>query len=329
MTPIVVNHLKKSFFTSPPITGSIFQRIKKYCVTSHNEILAVNNISFSIKAGERVAFIGPNGAGKSTTLKILTGIMKPTAGEVRVLGKDPAFYRRALGYHIGAVFGQRSQLWYHLPVLETLSLLAAIYDIPHAEHTARLKRLAQKFDIAHLLDRTVSQLSLGERMRCEIVASLLHKPTVLFLDEPTIGLDVNAKAIIRDLIRQESDEAKTTFLLTSHDTDDIEKVCDRVIVIDQGRILLDDSLINLKKNYIQKKLVTIVTEESTLSLEPIPGTAMVEQSPHHIKIEVDLTKQSIEKVMAKLLEQYTVKDLTVEAPPLETIIRMLYQHETL
>lgn len=327
MSTILVENLEKSFRSVIPEKGSWLQKIKGYLVPRHHHFKAVDKISFIVKPGERVAFIGPNGAGKSTTIKILTGIMVPTAGHVEVLGKIPSVHRRQLAYKVGAIFGQRSQLWYHLPVLETLELLAAIYDIPKIVYKARLKELADKFDIHRILMKPVRQLSLGERMRCELVASLLHKPAVLFLDEPTIGLDITAKTIIRDLIRRQSEEEGATVLLTSHDTDDIEKVCDRVIVIDHGKLLLEDTLSNLKTRYILKKMITVATEKERIEWE-YSGTTIVEQSPHHLKIEVDLTLLAVEQVVAALLKNTMIKDLTIEGPPLETIIQALYRNES-
>jgi ABC-2 type transport system ATP-binding protein len=323
MNAILVENLKKCFLTPLPPKGSFVQKIKNTLSPCYQTITAVNDISFQVQAGERVAFIGPNGAGKSTTIKILTGIMQATSGHVKVLGKNPAVDRKFLAYQIGAVFGQRSQLWYHLPVQETLTLLAAIYDIPAREYQQRLKILAEKFNVTPLLAKPVRQLSLGERMRCEIIASFLHKPAVLFLDEPTIGLDITAKAIIRDLIRKQSEQEGVTLLLTSHDTDDIEKVCDRVIIIDQGQLLLDNSLNNLKTQYIKKRVLSIITEEETVVWKK-PGILVLEQSPHHLKIEIDVAQHTVESVVTALLENYTLKDLTIEGPPLEAIIQMLY-----
>lgn len=326
MSAIVVENLVKCFFTALPAQGSPIQQIKNYLFPKYQSLTAVDHISFSVQPGERVAFIGPNGAGKSTTIKILTGIMHPTSGKVEVLGKIPGKQRKLLTYKIGAVFGQRSQLWYHLPVYETLSLLAAIYDIPQVEYKKRLDALAAKFDIQSLLHKPVRQLSLGERMRAEIVASFLHKPDVLFLDEPTIGLDITAKAIIRDLIRQQSEREGATILLTSHDTDDIEKVCDRVIIIDKGKLLLDDSLANLKTRYIRKKVITIATEEETILWEK-PGTTVLDRTKHQLKLEIDITQHAVESIVSYLIENYSIKDLTIEGPPLETIIQALYNHD--
>lgn len=324
-TAITVQNLKKYFFI-PDTKPKYRTSLKDLFLPKTRKLPAINDISFQVKPGERVAFIGPNGAGKSTTIKILSGIMQPSSGLVSVLGKNPNSDRKKLAYQIGAVFGQRSQLWYHLPVYETLELLAAIYDIPHTLFQKRLKELSEKFAIQNFLSKPVRQLSLGERMKCEIVASFLHNPSILFLDEPTIGLDITAKAIIRDLVRQQSIQQNATLLLTSHDTDDIEKVCDRVIIIDKGCILLDDSLINLKTRYIRKKVISIVTEEEKIDWRQITTPVEVlELTPHHLKIELDITKYTVEKLISELLETFIIKDLTIESPALETIIQSLYQ----
>ncbi len=264
---ISVENLGKDFLIPHRRGSSFFNRLQDYCLPKYQTITAVDNINFSVQEGERVAFIGPNGAGKSTTIKILTGIMQPSRGEVKIMGQTPAKDRHSLCFKIGAVFGHRSQLWFHLPVYETFHLLSAIYEIPSQDYQYRLNSLIKKFEIEPFLQKPVRQLSLGERMRCEVVASFLHKPSVLFSDEPTIGLDINAKSIIRDLVREESVQDGTTLLLTSHDTDDIEKVCDRVIIIDHGKLLLDDSLNDLKTRYIKKKVLTILAEEETLTWE--------------------------------------------------------------
>lgn len=324
MKAILVENLVKNFKITQSQHRNFYYKFFNYFFPRYDIITAVDDISFEVNPGERVAFIGPNGAGKSTTIKILTGIMTASQGTVRVLGKKPDRDRKTLTYQIGAVFGQRSQLWYHLPVQDTLTLLAAIYDIPDSEFCRRLKDLSEEFEITSLLKKPVRTLSLGERMRCEIVASFLHKPKVLFLDEPTIGLDITAKAIMRDLIRKQSEEEGTTLLLTSHDTDDIEEVCDRVIIIDHGKLLLDDTLQNLKTQYIRKKVVTVATEEPEIDWFA-PGTEILEESQHHCKIEIDLNLRSVKEVVAALLEKYAVKDLTIEGPPLETIIHMLYR----
>jgi ABC-2 type transport system ATP-binding protein len=200
---------------------------------------AVAGVSFEIAAGERVAIIGPNGAGKSTTLKMLSGVLEPTAGAARVFGLVPWKERRALAYRIGVVFGQRSQLLGELPARDSFALLRRIYDQDERAFAERLGRLVEQFGLAELLDQPVARLSLGQRMRCEITASLLHAPQLLFLDEPTIGLDITAKAAIRDFVTEHARDEGRTVVLTSHDMRDIELVCERVIVINQGRIVVD------------------------------------------------------------------------------------------
>ena len=226
--------------------------------------IAVDRLSFSIAPGERVAFIGPNGAGKSTTLKVLAGILHPDAGEVRVLGLVPSRERRRLAFQIGTVFGQRSQLWYQLPPRDTFELLGRVYEIDRRQHRRRIDALTSVFEIGALVDTPVRQLSLGERMRCEIVASLLHSPRMLFLDEPTIGLDVSAKAVIRELLRTESERERVTLLLTSHDTGDMERVCTRAIVIHHGRLLWDGAIAELRRGYLKAKRITLWTEAEHL-----------------------------------------------------------------
>jgi len=287
------------------------------------DVVAVDGISFRIEPGERVAFVGPNGAGKSTTIKVLSGILHPTAGAARVLGMVPWQERARLAYRIGTVFGQRTQLWYHLPARDTFALLARIYDQDEAVHRRRLAELVDAFDVGRLLDTPVRQLSLGERMRCDLVASLVHAPQVLFLDEPTIGLDVTAKAIIRDLIRDASVRDGNTVLLTSHDTGDMERVCDRVLVIHQGRLLLDRPIADLRRTYIRRKVVTLLTAEERIAIA-LPGVEVKEEAPHRAVLEVDVAQTPIEAVVQAALKASRLRDLTVEDPPMEEIVQAIY-----
>lgn len=214
-----------------------------------SEVVSVDGVSFRVPEGQAVAFIGPNGAGKSTTIRMLTGILRPTSGDVRVLGLTPWKDRAKLAFHVGAVFGQRSQLWYHLPAGDTFDLLARVYNLSEREYRTRRELLVERFELQSFLDVPVRRLSLGQRMRAEVAASLLHKPRLLLLDEPTIGLDINARKRLRDLIREWNQEEGLTVFLTSHDTGDIESVAERVIVINHGRVVLDDSVSNLQKQY--------------------------------------------------------------------------------
>jgi len=247
MQPAVqLSRVSKSFCVRRARRGGMSARVRDLFRPLTQTVHAIDGLSFSIAAGERVAFIGPNGAGKSTTLKVLAGILRPDAGDVRVLGFVPSAERRRLAFHIGTVFGQRSQLWFQLAPRDTFELLGRVYEIDRRQHRRRVAMLIALFGLDALVDTPVRHLSLGERMRCEIVASLLHSPRLLFLDEPTIGLDVSAKAAIRDLLRTESEREGTTLLLTSHDTGDIERVCGRVIVINHGRLLWDGPVAALR-----------------------------------------------------------------------------------
>lgn len=320
---IRVENLFKSFQVSKTFSG-ILNSIKGVFSPQTSDIAVVKEISFSIQPGEAVAFIGPNGAGKSTTIKMLTGILHPTSGNVAVLGLIPWKDRHALGYEIGTVFGQRTQLWYHLPPLDTFFLLSKIYEIDAETYDKRLCDLVNLFEITCFLHKPVCQLSLGERMRCELVASLLHQPKILFLDEPTIGLDINAKLMIRGLLNKLSKEYGTTLFLTSHDTADIEQVCDRVIVLDQGSIITDSSLRELKKTYLKKKILTLVTEKESLFLN-LPGVRILENTPYHFSCEVDTAIIPIDKIIQETLKVTNLKDVTIEDPSMEEVIRLLYR----
>lgn len=321
-TAIKINNLSKTFIARDTFPG-IFGSIKGLFFAKNRELVAIKDLSFEIVAGERVAFIGPNGAGKSTTIKMLTGILHPSSGNVEVLGLIPWKDRHALGYQIGTVFGQRTQLWYHLPSSDTFDLLSKIYEIDPQIYKDRLQELISLFEIEHLLYKPVRQLSLGERMRCEIVASLLHKPKILFLDEPTIGLDINAKLMIRGLLNRLSKDHGTTLFLTSHDTADIEQVCDRVIVLDKGLIITDSSLKDLKKTYMKKKILTLVMDEEHLSLN-LSGIKVLENAHHHFICEVDVSSTPIDRVIQEALTLTTLKDITIEDPSMEEVIRLLY-----
>ena len=315
---IVVENLTKSFRVHPRIgLASLFKR------SEAREVMAVGGISFRIEPGERVAFIGPNGAGKSTTLKMLTGILTPTSGHAEVAGFVPWQERQKLAQRIGILFGQRSQLWYHLPVRDSLELIARIYGLDRHRGAARLSRLATTLAIGDLIDRPVAQLSLGQRLRCEIAAALMHAPPILLLDEPTIGLDVSAKASLRDHLIQLSAEEGTTILLTSHDTGDIERICERALVIDKGLLLLDQPLAALRARHLRHRLVTLMTEEENPVLD-LPGVALASREPHRASFAVDLDLASVERVVATALERFSVRDLAIENPPLDDVIRAIY-----
>jgi ABC-2 type transport system ATP-binding protein len=284
---------------------------------------AVDGVSFDIAPGERVAIIGPNGAGKSTTLKMLSGVLEPTAGEAQVLGHVPWRDRKALSYRIGVVFGQRSQLWGELPARDSFELLGRIYDQDEGVFSRRLGELGERFALAELMDQPVHRMSLGQRMRCEIAASLLHGPELLFLDEPTIGLDVTAKAAIRDFVREHARDHGLTVALTSHDTRDIELVCERVIVVNQGRIVVDQPTDQLRRRFLGRKVVTLQSAAPELRLD-IPGVTHRPSAQHTAVLEVDTAAVRIEQVIAAAFAHGGVEDVTIEDPPMEEVIHDIY-----
>ncbi len=286
-------------------------------------IEAVDGISFEIAARERVAIIGPNGAGKSTTLKMLSGILEPSSGTARVLDFVPWKQRRALAYRIGVVFGQRSQLWAELPARDSFALLRRIYDVDSATFARRQGALVERFGLGNLLDQPVQRLSLGQRMRCEIVASLLHAPTLLFLDEPTIGLDITAKAAIRDFIREHAGAEGQTVVLTSHDTRDIELVCDRVIVINEGRIVVDQPTGELRRRFLGHRLVSLRSAAPTIALD-LPGVTRRASEPHLSVFEVDTRTTRVDAVVQAALALGGIEDITIEDPPMEEVVRAIY-----
>jgi ABC-2 type transport system ATP-binding protein len=284
---------------------------------------AVVGVSFSVSQGERVAIIGPNGAGKSTTLKILSGVLQPSSGAVEVLGLTPWRQRRALAYGIGVVFGQRSQLWAELPARDAFALLRRIYDQDANTFRRRLGALTERFGLAGILDQPVRLLSLGQRMRCEIAASLLHGPKLLFLDEPTIGLDITAKAAIRDFIREQSRVGGLTVLLTSHDTRDIELVCERVIVINEGRIVVDQPVTELRRRFLGRKVITIQSAAPSVAVD-VPGVMRRPSEAHTTILEVDTAQVRIEQVIALALAQGGIDDVAIEDPPMEEVVHEIY-----
>jgi ABC-2 type transport system ATP-binding protein len=289
---------------------------------------AVRDVSFELDAGELVGYIGPNGAGKSTTIKMLTGILVPTSGSCTVNGIVPWADRQANGRQIGVVFGQRSQLYWDLPLVESFQLLRAIYNIPQPMYQHNLKEFTELLGLDEFMNTPVRQLSLGQRMRGDFAASMLHEPKVVFLDEPTIGLDVVAKESIRQFIARVNRDRGTTFILTTHDLADIEKLCERIILIDHGRKLFDGSIETIKQHYGRNRTLTadLACEDcGNISLST-PGARIVERNGPRIVIEFNRDAVRADELVVELAKHYELKDVTIAEPPLEAIIRGIYQH---
>ncbi|MFA5523105.1 MAG: ATP-binding cassette domain-containing protein [Tissierellales bacterium] len=322
MSIIQVSNLQKTFKVKTKKAG-LQGSIKSIFSPEYKEIQAVKSISFDVEKGEVLAFIGPNGAGKSTTIKMLTGILYPTSGDLSVLGLNPSKDRKKLSYRIGTVFGQKSQLWFHLPPIDSFNLLGRIYELEDEYLKKRISYLTELFEIDELLEIPVRKLSLGQRIRCEIAASILHNPEIIFLDEPTIGLDVVVKHKIRELITRLNKEEETTIFLTSHDAGDIEQMCKRVMIINHGEVVLDESVKNLKYNYLNQKIIEIKY------MEPveinIPNIKVLKHKEYAAKVEVDSSICDIDNVIGELMKIGKVADITISEPPMEDIISNIYQ----
>ena len=319
---IHVADLKKTF-TTYERGGSFREALLSLIIRKKKNIDAIKGISFDIEEGELVGILGPNGAGKSTTIKILTGILHPTSGSVDVMGFVPWKERKKYVRNIGAVFGQKSQLLWDIPPLDSFCLNQAIYRIPENEFKKTLSEMIDMLDLTDLVRKPTRQLSLGERMKCEFIMAMLHKPPIVFLDEPTIGLDVIAKGKIRDFIHEQNKRG-TTFILTTHDLEDVEQLAKRVIVINHGEIVFDDSMENLKQHLGEKRTVHITTREK-ISLENTEGIEVRKQlSDYDIEVVIDLSVVKLNKFIQKVNEESKIRDMSVEGPELEQIIKKLY-----
>jgi ABC-2 type transport system ATP-binding protein len=323
---IRVSNLQKTFVVKRKTAG-LRGSLRALVRPDVHTVDAVRGINFEMEQGELVGFIGPNGAGKSTTIKILTGILHPTSGEAQVLGYVPWQQRQKLAYHIGTVFGQRPQLWYHLPAIDTFALFGKIYDLDDAEVRKRIAFLAEAFEIEDLLETPVRKLSLGQRMRCEVAASLLHHPRLLLLDEPSIGLDVVAKQRIRDTVRRMNELEGVGVLLTSHDTSDIEALCKRVIIVNHGQIVYQDRVSSLKRAYLTSKLVEVRYAGEVPPGFQVHGVEILKVGRYGVKLRFDTHQTPVEAVLSRLAEAGSLVDITISDPSLEEVIRTIYQEE--
>ncbi|MBI5814439.1 MAG: ATP-binding cassette domain-containing protein [Nitrospinae bacterium] len=287
---------------------------------------AVDGVSFSIKEGEFAGYVGENGAGKSTTIKILTGILTPTSGRASVAGIVPYENRIENSRNIGVVFGQRTQLWWDLPVEDSFDLLRSIYHVPQADYARNFRELSETLELAPLLRTPARKLSLGQRMRCDLAASLLHNPRVLFLDEPTIGLDIIAKDQVRKFLKRINAERKTTIILTTHDMDDIEALCERIIILDEGRIAYDGSTDRLKNLYAREKLLEVEFHDYYPDIAALPGARLVKSEANRKWIRFNPDETSVQSVISSLLANYQVKDIAIHEPTVEDVVKNIYSN---
>lgn len=323
---IIVTNLTKKF--SYQVKNPSSSWLRNLFSPETKEILAVSDISFSVKHGERIAFIGPNGAGKSTTIKMLTGILFPTSGQVNILGLDPTKDRKKLAYQIGTVFGQRSQLLPNLPLTDSLEFFGVMYDMSDEDIKKRIIELIKLFDLGSFIDQPVRKLSLGQRMRAEVAVSLIHRPKIILLDEPTIGLDVVAKKSLRDLLLKINKEENTTIFLTSHDVGDIEFLCDRTIIINHGVVIKDLPTQELSKTFVSEKYIDLVAEDIFENFPELPeGIRYSLKDKDKITVVVDIKKINVQDSIKKLLDLFVVEDIDVYNADLETVIRHIYERD--
>jgi viologen exporter family transport system ATP-binding protein len=329
-TPIYVRDLSKHFRSFKRREG-LLGSIQNLFVRDYHTVAAVDRVSFSIERGEMVGYIGPNGAGKSTSIKMLTGILVPTSGEIRVNGFVPSRQRAQYVKTIGAVFGQRTQLWWDIAVVESFKLLRRIYDVPQRDFDARMEHFNAILGIRDYLHTPVRKLSLGERMRCDLAAALLHNPPLLFLDEPTIGLDVVAKDHIRQFLRSINREFRTTVLLTTHDLDDIEELCRRIMIIDHGRVLYDGPLEDLKQRLLRTKQIKFALKDRAQVARVAAccreGLELEQVDELTYRIRFDRGRVGTADLIRQILDTVEVRDLLIEDEPIEEIVKRIYAGE--
>jgi viologen exporter family transport system ATP-binding protein len=327
---IQVRELSKHFRTFHRREG-IWGGLQNLFVRDYKTVPAVDRVSFTVERGEMVGYIGPNGAGKSTSIKMLTGILVPTSGECLVNGFVPYRQRRQYVKTIGVVFGQRTQLWWDIAVIESFKLLRRIYDVSQRDFDARMEMFNQILGLQDYLHTPVRKLSLGERMRCDLAAALLHNPPLLFLDEPTIGLDVVAKHHIREFLRAINREFQTTVLLTTHDLDDIEELCRRILIIDHGRVLFDGQLSALKDRLLRIKQIKFALKEKSdaarLQAFAADGLQIDSVDEMTYRIRFDRLKVSAADLIRRILASVDVRDLLIEDESIEEIIKRIYAGE--
>ena len=320
MTIIRAENLSKTFRIYQSGEG-IRGYLKSFVSRDYEEVDAVKDINLEIESGEMIGYIGANGAGKSTTVKMLTGILEPSSGKIEVNGLNPSKERMKNAMNIGVVFGQKTQLWWDLPVKESFKLLKEIYEVSDEDYENRIDEFDEVLQLSDFWDQPVRKLSLGQKMRCELAAAFLHHPKIVYLDEPTIGLDVAVKERIRDFIRKMNQDKNITVMLTTHDIDDIEDLCDRIVVLDEGRKIYDGQLDDLVNRFSSRRLV-LETEDN---IEPeIEGIKEILRPNGRVEIVFDREIISAPDLMKEILERYDVSDFQIKEPDIEAVVKKIY-----
>lgn len=326
MSIIEVSGVSKEYKISDH-KGGLIGYINHIFNPKYKKNTAVNNISFKINQGEIVGYLGENGAGKSTTIKMLSGLLTPTNGIIKVNGIVPYKNRIQNNFQIGAVFGQKTQLWWDLPVFESFKLIGNLYKMTQKDYEKNLNWIVEKLELKELLNKQVRNLSLGQKMKCEIAATFLHKPKVVYLDEPTIGLDVLVKENIRKFIKEYNKEFNTTIILTTHDVKDVEELCDRIILIDKGKIIYDGNINSFRSKYSNNDFLTIFKKETISFINKIKldGIEVVEESKNYIKIKFNQDKISIIEIIEKFKKYYTILNVETNEAKMEEILKEIYR----
>jgi ABC-2 type transport system ATP-binding protein len=329
MPIIEARNLRKTFRVAVPRRRRALGAVRALALGAWHEVEAVAGLSFSIERGEMVGYVGPNGAGKSTTVKMLTGILVPSGGEVRVLGLDPARHRRQVAMRAGVVFGQRTQLWWDLPLIQSLDLLQYMYRVPEQRFQRNLAAFRELLDLDPFLDTPVRQLSLGQRMRGDLAAALLHDPEILYLDEPTIGLDIVARARIREFLREINRERNVTVLLTTHDMDDITTLCSRMMIVDRGGLIYDGGVAEIRERYGERRTLIVDLEDDRAMAGAgdfsVPHALLIRAEGPRRWLSFRRSDISASDLIAAVAARYRIRDLTLEEPEIEGIVRRIYE----
>ena len=297
--------------------------LKSFVSRDYEEVNAVEDLNLEIESGEMIGYIGSNGAGKSTTVKMLTGILEPSSGKIEVDGRDPNRERKKNAMNIGVVFGQKTQLWWDLPVKESFRLLKEIYEVSDEEYDKRIEEFDEVLQLSDFWDQPVRKLSLGQKMRCELAAAFLHHPKIVYLDEPTIGLDVAVKERIRDFVKRMNQDKDITVMLTTHDIGDIEDLCDRIVVLDEGKKIYDGQLDDLVDRFTSRRLILDLKVDKELDLDS-NGVLEIIKDNAHTEVVFNREIVSAADLMREILEKYEVSDFKIKEPDIEAVVKKIY-----